>query len=104
MGFDDAQAHPLFARIVSAWSDESTESAPAGVARDVALIHVASMSNMFAALGWALIDLLEHPTYADTIVAGDREVADELRPGVDSPRTALTDGPLRHRRSQLRHG
>ena len=25
------------------------------------LIHVASMSNLFAALGWALVDLLEHP-------------------------------------------
>jgi cytochrome P450 len=75
-GFGDQQAHPLFARIVSAWVDEPAEVARVGVARDVALIHVASMSNLFAALGWSLIDLLEHPSYADAIVAGDRELAE----------------------------
>jgi cytochrome P450 len=73
--FDD-EDHPLFARIIEAWSEEPADVARIGVARDVALIHVASMSNLFAALGWALIDLLEHPSYADAVVAGDRELAE----------------------------
>jgi cytochrome P450 len=72
----DEESHPLFARIVAAWGGEPADVARVGAARDVALIHVASMSNLFAALGWALIDLLEHPSYADTVVAGDRELAD----------------------------
>lgn len=54
--------HPLFTRIVEAWADAPSEDRAAGVAMDVALIHVASMSNLFAALGWALIDLLAMPT------------------------------------------
>jgi cytochrome P450 len=74
-GFDDAVSHPLFARIVSAWADEPADVARVGVARDVALIQVASMSNLYAALGWALIDLLEHPADARRIVAGDQELA-----------------------------
>jgi cytochrome P450 len=74
--FHDSRGHPLFARIVAAWNDQPADLARTGVARDVALIHVASMSNLFAALGWALIDLLEHPSYADSIVAGDQELAE----------------------------
>jgi len=42
----------------------------------VALIHVASMSNLFAALGWALVDLLDHPAEAARAVAGDRPWAE----------------------------
>ena len=45
---------------------------PEAVAGDVALIHVASMSNLFAALGWALVDLLAHPLEASRVAAGDR--------------------------------
>jgi cytochrome P450 len=106
--FDDSRTHPLFARIVAAWSDQPAEVAHTGVARDVALIHVASMSNLFAALGWSLIDLLEHPSYADSIVAGDQELAESC--ALESTRLAqrslmaryvlapvsldTTDGPL----------
>jgi cytochrome P450 len=54
----------LFGRIVHAWTPETSEEPSArlrGIALDVALIHVASMSNLAAALGWAMVDLLEHP-------------------------------------------
>jgi cytochrome P450 len=64
--------HPLFARIASAWSDQSTEERRVGLGLDVALIHIASMSNLFAALGWALIDLLVHPDQAARVRQGDR--------------------------------
>jgi len=68
--------HPLFARLVEAWADEPPPTAARGVAGDVALIHVASMSNLFAALGWALIDLLAHPIEASRVAAGDRSMAE----------------------------
>ena len=46
-----------------------------GIAFDVALIHIASMSNLMAALGWALVDLLEHPAQRERVAAGDTEFA-----------------------------
>ncbi|HEX7460113.1 MAG TPA: hypothetical protein VF279_05740, partial [Acidimicrobiales bacterium] len=66
------QEHPLFGRLVAAWADEPPAVVASGVAGDVALIHVASMSNLFAALGWALVDLLDHPDALVRVVAGDR--------------------------------
>ncbi len=46
-----------------------------GIALDIALIHIASMSNLAAALGWALVDLLEHPTQLARVRLGDNEFA-----------------------------
>jgi len=68
--------HPLFARIAEAWSDQPLTEARVGASLDVALIHVASMSNLFAALGWAVIDLLAHPEQAKRVRAGDRAFAE----------------------------
>lgn len=67
--------HALFARIAEAWVDEPDDVRRRGVALDVALIHVASMSNLAAALGWALVDLLGHPRQAAAVVAGDQALA-----------------------------
>ena len=72
---DSAAAGGLFTRIVEAWDSEPAEVRARGVAMDVALIHIASMSNLMAALGWALVDLLLHPEQLDRIVAGDRDLA-----------------------------
>ena len=68
--------HPLFARVVASWADEPAEVVAAGVAGDVALIHVASMSNLFAALGWALVDLLDHPSEMAAVIGGDRSITE----------------------------
>ena len=65
----------LFDRIVDAWRDELGDNRIRGIALDVALIHIASMSNLAAALGWALVDLLEHPTQLEQVVAGDADLA-----------------------------
>jgi cytochrome P450 len=75
-GHRDGQA--LFGRIVDAWTSESSEDASArlrGIALDVALIHVASMSNLAAALGWALVDLLEHSAALERVRLDDKEFA-----------------------------
>ncbi|WP_232678714.1 cytochrome P450 [Nocardioides sp. R-C-SC26] len=65
----------LFGRIVDAWSDEPPADRARGVGLDVALVHVASMSNMHAALGWMLVDLLEHPAALDRVRSGDAAYA-----------------------------
>ncbi len=57
----------LFGRIVEAWSSEPPDVRMRGIALDVALIHIASMSNLMAALGWAFVDLLEHPAHLDRV-------------------------------------
>jgi cytochrome P450 len=75
--FDDGetQDHDLFGRIVDAWSSESPRSRLHGIALDVALIHIASMSNLAAALGWALVDLLEHPAQLKRVSLDDNAFA-----------------------------
>ncbi|MBJ7383385.1 MAG: cytochrome [Mycolicibacterium sp.] len=65
----------LFARIVAEWADEEPEARARGVAMDVALIHIASMSNLMAALGWAIVDLVEHPDALRTVANGDEDFA-----------------------------
>jgi cytochrome P450 len=46
-----------------------------GIGLDVALIHIASMSNLMAALGWAMVDLLSHPAELEAVVGGDGDLA-----------------------------
>ena len=70
----DADA-ALFTRIVDAWSAEPDAERLRGIGGDVALIHIASMSNLMAALGWAMADLIEHPAELEAVVGGDSELA-----------------------------
>lgn len=65
----------LFGRIVDRWSDTVGDNRIRGIALDVALIHIASMSNLAAALGWALVDLIEHSAYLRRVAGGDRDLA-----------------------------
>ena len=74
----------LFARIVAAW--DGSPDRRRGIAWDVALIHIASMSNLAAALGWLLVDLVEHPGELARVRAGDSELAD--RCALESTRLA----------------
>jgi cytochrome P450 len=70
------EQHPLFARVVAAWSDQQAAEATIGTSLDLALIHVASMSNLFAALGWHLIDLIGHPAERARVRSGDMRLAE----------------------------
>jgi cytochrome P450 len=65
----------LFGRIVDAWTSEPADARTRGIAMDVALIHIASMSNLMAALGWAIVDLLVHPDELRLVAAGDEDLA-----------------------------
>ncbi|MCZ4500219.1 MAG: cytochrome [Marmoricola sp.] len=85
-GQGDPEGQSLFTRVVAAWDGEPDDVRRQGVAWDVALIHVASMSNLASALGWALVDLVEHPSEQAAVVAGDRALAD--RCALESTRLA----------------
>ena len=55
--------------IIDRWADTDTATAHAGVANDLILLHLASMSNLFAATGWLLADLLLRPDLAAAALA-----------------------------------
>jgi cytochrome P450 len=71
----DQDDQGLFGRIADAWAAEDSSVRLRGIALDVALIHIASMSNLAAALGWALVDLLEHPAHLARVRLGDNDFA-----------------------------
>lgn len=75
--YDSAAEHGagLFSRIVDAWTAEPPDVRNRGIAMDVALIHIASMSNLMAALGWALVDLIVHPDELRLVADDDRDLA-----------------------------
>lgn len=67
----------LFGTIVDRWADAERHERDRGVARDVVLVHLGSMSNLFAALGWTVGHLLLHPQIADRIRVGDHGLAEQ---------------------------
>ena len=107
-GGDDG-AHTLFDRVVASWADAEPDAAATGICLDITLIHVASMSNLFAALGWHLFDLMEHPDEAEQVRDGATSLAEAC--ALESTRLSqrsimarytlapctleLEDGPLR---------
>lgn len=63
-----AQAEPrgFLATIAEAWDGD-----PVGISRDLVLIHLGSLSNLYAALSWTLVNLLQRPTLLADVLAGD---------------------------------
>ena len=67
----------LFSRIVDRWEGEAEDVRRTGIAHDVVFVHIASMSNLFAAVGWAIVDLVEHPDERAAVAAGDTALAEQ---------------------------
>jgi len=61
----------LLGTIIERWADAAGQPRMSGIARDVILVHLASMSNMFAALGWSLVHLVQHPAVLARVRAAD---------------------------------
>jgi cytochrome P450 len=61
----------LFARVMAHWDDTGEPDRTIGIARDVILVHLASMSNLFAASGWMLGQLVLRPDVLDRVRAGE---------------------------------
>jgi cytochrome P450 len=69
---DEPAASPGFlGEIASRWLDVDGAELVHGVAGDVVLLHVATMTNLFAALGWTLAELLLHPAALARVAAGE---------------------------------
>jgi cytochrome P450 len=84
---DEPPATPeLFDEIIDRWSDVSGPAREVGIARDVVLVHLASMSNLFAALGWMVVDLLRRPELLEQVRHGDVALAE--RCALESTRLA----------------
>jgi len=58
-------------RIADAWRDVDPAAARLGIARDVMLIHMGSQSNLYAAMGWTLVNLCTHPELFARVRDGD---------------------------------
>jgi cytochrome P450 len=62
-----AADHGFLHEIAHRWDDTAEPHRTQGIARDVVLLHVATMTNLFAALGWALALLALHPDVLDRV-------------------------------------
>jgi cytochrome P450 len=58
-------------RIIDTWADDPETSRTAGIARDVVMLHMGSQSNLPAALGWTLVNVVRRPALLDEVRAGD---------------------------------
>jgi cytochrome P450 len=67
----EARPDDLFARVIANWDDVDEPARTTGIARDVILVHLASMSNLFAASGWMLGQLVLHPDVLERARAGE---------------------------------
>ncbi len=65
-----------FARIIERWADVDGPDRAVGVARDVILLHLGSMSNLFAATGWMIAQLLLHPAVLARVRSGEAGLAE----------------------------
>jgi cytochrome P450 len=61
----------FLAEIARRWRDCRGDERVRGVTGDVVLLHVATMTNLFAALGWTLALVLLHPGVRDRLATGD---------------------------------
>jgi len=57
--------------IAARWADTPEPERTRGIAGDVVLLHLASMSNLFAAIGWTIVHLLQHPPAFARVAGGD---------------------------------
>lgn len=57
--------------VIGSWADTEEPDRSIGIARDVVLIHLGSMSNLPAALAWTLVFVLLDPALLAAVRAGD---------------------------------
>lgn len=72
----DREQAGLLDEIARRWSDTAEPERTQGIARDVVLLHIATMTNLFAALGWTLAQLVLDPETLARVAAGDASLLD----------------------------
>jgi cytochrome P450 len=68
------EEHDFLEQLVASYADLAPEEQIIGAARDVIMLHVGAQSNLYAALAWTLVRVLEHPDLAAAIRAGDDDL------------------------------
>ncbi len=68
------EADDFLAQIHAAYADVAPAERHAGVARDVVMLHLGSQSNLYAALAWTFIDVVQRPALVERIRAGDDDL------------------------------
>ncbi|MEM9175201.1 MAG: cytochrome P450 [Myxococcota bacterium] len=61
----------FFSDLCANWAGEPPDVRATGIARDVMLVHMGSQSNLFAAMAWTLVHLLERPALLARVREGD---------------------------------
>lgn len=82
----DRASSVLFGDIVDRWADLAEPERSRGIAGDVVLVHLGSMSNLFAALAWTIIHATQHPDIAARLA--DHEPGLAERCALESTRLA----------------
>jgi len=92
---DAGRAEPtgVFTEIVERWSDVAEPARTQGITRDVILVHLGSMSNLFAAMGWTVVHALDHPEVRSRLEVGEPGLAE--RCALESTRLAQRSIMLR---------
>ena len=83
----------LFATIVERWADVDEPDRTTGIARDVVLVHLGSMSNLFAALAWTIVDAVSDPAILRRLTEHEEGLAE--RCALESTRLAQRSIMLR---------
>lgn len=83
----------LFPMIVERWADVDELDRSVGIARDVVLVHLGSMSNLFAALAWTILDAVGDPAVSARLAAHEEGLAE--RCALESTRLAQRSIMLR---------
>ena len=68
------QEHDFLEQLVASYADLPADEQLVGAARDVIMLHVGAQSNLYAALAWTLVRVLEHPDLVEAIRAGDDDL------------------------------
>lgn len=90
---DAARPGDFLDQIDASFADVDQPDHDRYVARDVMVLHLGSQSNLFAAVAWTLVNLLEHPVDLAAVRAGDTALLD--RYAYESIRTAQRSITLR---------
>jgi cytochrome P450 len=58
-------------QLFASYADLSPQEQAVGAARDVIMLHVGALSNLYAALAWTLVNLVTRPDLVERVRAGD---------------------------------
>ncbi len=69
-----AAADDYLAQIHAAHADVPLPERHVGVARDVVMLHLGSQSNLYAALAWTFVNVVQRPALVERVRAGDGDL------------------------------